>query len=476
MSGAYVRAIQDALGGFLSLLVKLALPLSILFGLAIVAASLAYLLRKDDTRDSMLAVQRACAKLAGLCLMGLVFVVCWAALTQARAVVVDAFEWQDAAEEVANPTEDAPPVTQYGPSVAILKESIFTRTIALPFDIGKRIESEGVQLLSQYLPESGSTNVLDQSEKLEKKGNGFFLTRQVKRMDESPIPFQQSNVSAKFESLGNRAYSVAFKASYSFKNPEAEPRTVRFTFAPPEAGTVGDMRLSVDGKMLELDDHGNYSWSGTMQPFVSKTAEVGYKVVGSKTWSYDVGSRRRRVEEFHLAVQSPLPLKFVRGSIQPTSSNQNPEWKLADVVTNQRVALSFPSDRVGRETFLQTIAMLPAAMALFSVGLLVAGWRCGGRMEPVRNAMAIVIFAFGLAGSSVLANYIGNVPGVLVSFVLGIVGSFAVAGGRSLMASIPAAMFAAAFLSPEHTGLIVVFLVLATLAGYALAFPKPKAA
>jgi hypothetical protein len=474
MSGAYVRAVQDALGGFVSLLVKLALPLSILFGLAIVSASIAYLMRKDEASDSLIAIQRACARLAGFCLMGLVFVVCWAALSQARAVATDAFEWQDAAEEVANPTEDAPPVTQYGPAVAILKESIFTRTIALPFDIGKRIEEEGVQLLSQYLPESGSTDVLDQSEKLEKKGNGFFLTRQVKRMEEAPIPFQKSSVSARFDSLGSRAYSVAFKGSYAFKNPEAEPRVVRFTFAPPEAGTVGDMQLSVDGRTLELDDQGNYSWSGTMQPNEAKTATVGYKVVGSKTWSYDVGSRRRRVEDFHLSVQSPLPLKYVRGSIQPTASGQNPEWKLADVVTNQRVALSFPSDRIGRETYLQTIAMLPAAMALFAFGLLVVGWRAGATVEPIRNAIAIVLFSFGLAGASVLANYLGSIAGVFVSFGLGIFGAFGIAGGRSLMASVPAAFFAAAFLSAEHTGLIIVLLALASLASYAFLLPKEQ--
>ena len=111
-------------------------------------------------------------------------------------------------------------------------------------------------------------------------------------------------------------------------------QTVRFTFSPPEAGTIGDLKLEVDGQVVGMASDGNYEWSGTLQPNESKTAKVAYDVVGSKTWSYDVGSRRRQVEDFQLSVQSPSALKFVRGSIQPTVAGQNPSWKLSNVVSH----------------------------------------------------------------------------------------------------------------------------------------------
>ena len=47
MSGAYVSAIQHALGGFLNLLVRLALPLAILVGLAMLALTIGYYLRRE---------------------------------------------------------------------------------------------------------------------------------------------------------------------------------------------------------------------------------------------------------------------------------------------------------------------------------------------------------------------------------------------------------------------------------------------
>ncbi len=475
MSGAYIRAIQNALGSFLSLVVKLALPLAIVFGLALVAAAVAYLFRKDESKESLDVLRRSVGRLAGFGLVGLMFVVCWAALSQARAIAVDAFNWKDAAEEVANPTEDAPSVRQFGPVAAILKDNTFTRTIALPVDIGKRIQDEGVELLAPYLQESSATELLGQAERLELKGSRYFLTREVKRKEEAPIAFQISKVSATFKDLGDRAYSMHFEGAYGFKNPDNVVQTVRFTFSPPEAGTIGDLKLEVDGQVVGMASDGNYEWSGTLQPNESKTAKVAYDVVGSKTWSYDVGSRRRQVEDFQLSVQSPSALKFVRGSIQPTVAGQNPRWKLSNVVTNQQVAISFPSDQIGRETFLQTIAMLPAAMALFALGLTIVSWRCGFRIDPVRHAVSIGLFTFGLAGASVMANYLGNIGGVLASFAFGIGASAALLGKKGLLASIPAALFAASFLSAEHTGLLVVVLALATMAAYWLLGGKASA-
>src|SRR5215212_7016141 len=103
MSGAYVRAIQDSLAGFLNLLVRLALPLAILFGLAIVALALGFYLRRDTTEDSLPVFKKALGRLAGFALVSLTFVVCWSALRQTRPVTVDAFRWRDQSQEVSNP-------------------------------------------------------------------------------------------------------------------------------------------------------------------------------------------------------------------------------------------------------------------------------------------------------------------------------------------------------------------------------------
>ena len=472
MSGAYVRAIQDSLGGFLNLLIRLALPLAILFGLAILALAIGYYLRRDSAAETMPLLKKAMSRLAGIALVGLTFVVCWAALSQTRMVTVGALQWKDDAEEVANPTEDAPAISQYGPVAAIIREKTFVRTITLPLDIGKRIEEVGVQVLSQYLPDSSSQNVLDQQDKLEQKGNGYFLTRQVKRMEEVPVGFQKTEVGAKFAPLGRRAYQLDFQGSYTFRNPNPEPANLRFTFPLPREGTISGVKAAVSGDNVPQSEDGDYIWEGTVGAGESRTATVAYGVVGSKVWRYDVGSRRRPVADFHLQVQSPEKVKFVRGSLQPTESGTNPVWKLSNVMTNQGIAVSFPSDQVGRETFVQTMAMLPAALAIFALGLLLVGWRLKLNVEPVRHAVSILLFAFGLGSAAVLANYLGSIPGVIVALVAGVAAVAAVLGPRSVFAGLPAAMFAGAFLSPEHTGIIVLLTALATGIAYVVTSNK----
>ncbi|HJP83190.1 MAG TPA: hypothetical protein VJ835_06750 [Fimbriimonadaceae bacterium] len=465
MSGAYVHAIQNSLSGFLNLLIRLSLPLAILFGLGIVALSVTYYIRRDSAEDGIQVLRAGFAKLAGLAFVGLAFVVCWSALSQTRKVTVDALNWKDASEEVANPTEDAPSIDQYGPVAAILEEKTFTRTIALPLEIGQRIEAEGVQVLSQYLPDTSATNVIDQADKLEKKGNGYFLTRQVKRMDETTVPFQNTTVKVAFANKGNRAYQSQFEGRFTFKNPRSEPANLRFTFPVPSSGTMSDLKLTVgDTVVSQPDDQGSFQWSGTVGPGESKTATVTYAAVGSRTWRYNVGSQRRAVEQFKLDAQAPMPLKFLRGSLQPSNSGSNPSWQLSNVVTSQAVAISFPSDKVGRETFVQTMAMLPAALALFLVGCWLISWRTGAWPETTVFAVGIFLFAFGLGGSSIFAQYLGSVAGVGLSLAIGC-GAVALAMGKKyLLAALPAALFAAAFLSPEHTGLIVAIVVAAWLA------------
>ncbi len=460
-----MRAIQDSLAGFLSLFIRLALPLAILLGLALIALTVGNFLRKDSAEDAMPLLKCGLQRMAGFALVGLTFTVCWAALSQTRGITVEALRWKDAAEAVSNPTEDAPPVFQSGPIAAEIKEGTFTKTIALPTNIAQQMESQGVQAISQYIPETMATNVLDQSEKLEKKGNGYFYTRTIKRLEENPVPFQKTKVEAQFKGIGGRAYDLQFKGSYAFRNPAQAPAKIRFSFPLPQTGTVQNLKVLVGTtEISQPAPRGNYEWSGELLPGESREAIVSYSLVGARNWNYDVGSQRRPVEDFSLSVSSTGPLKHMRGSLQPSQGGNNPNWILKNVVTNQQVSISFPSDAVGRETFIQTMAMLPAALAAFIVGIWLVVWRLKLKVEPGQLAVAIGIFAFGLGGAVILANYLGTYLGVVTSLVIGLLGVSAVMGARSLLASVPAALFAAAFLSPEHTGLIIGITALASLA------------
>ena len=89
-------------------------------------------------------------------------------------------------------------------------------------------------------------------------------------------------------------------------------------------------------------------------------------------------------------------------------------------------------------------------------------------------ALAIALFAFGLGGSAVLADYLGPLFGIIASLTAGCVAVALVLGPRSLLASAPAALFVAAFMSPEHTGLIVAAVFLAAVAAHFLTGTRDK--
>ena len=465
MSETYVKAIQDSLSGILNLFIRLALPLSILMGLSVVGLVIVFFMRREATVDGMSVLREGAARAFGMAIVGVAFVICWAALKQTRGIAVEALRWRDASEAVANPTSDAPPISQSGPVVAEIRERTYTKTINLPPSIGEQLKLEGVQALRPYLPDSTSPGVLGQTDKLEQRGNLYTLTRQVTQNEEFPISFQKSSVGAKFKRLGGRAYELDFSASYEFKNPEPRPAPIRFSLPLPPAGTIDGLKVSVGADQIQQPaPSGNLEWSGTMAAGESRTAVVSFKVTGSKTWSYDIGSQRRRVEQFSLQVEPGGSVKFIRGSLQPTQPGSNPLWTLSNVVTNQRVELSFPTDAVARESYVQTLAMLPAGLAIFLFGMWLVSWRTGQFKEPILMALGVVLFAFGLGGTSILSSYFGPNLGVAISLAAGCAGVACVLGARSLAASVPAALFVAAFMSAENTGAIVAVVFLASVA------------
>lgn len=77
-------------------------------------------------------------------------------------------------------------------------------------------------------------------------------------------------------------------------------------------------------------------------------------------------------------------------------------------------------------------------------------------------AAAVATFAIALGASVVLANYVGQLAGLLIGPILGTVGAVAILGKQYWVAALPAAVLPAAFLSAEHTGLLVLLVLLAT--------------
>lgn len=465
----YTQAVAQALQGLLTLFTRLAMPLAILLGLATVAVGLTVALQRDSIRLTQADWGRYRTSLAGILGVVLVLVAGWTCLHTAFNLAQQDIQWRESAEATANPVPDAPAVTQFEPTVAVLAEHTYQRTLTLPPDFLQRIGTDSVGALAPYLTDPSASNVLRLVDTFRRSGHDVVFTRQMTRLDEEPVPFATSQVHVTFRRLAGRAYDADFEGRYLFQNPRPQDITARFLFPLPNDNTIRNLNVTVGGHVVtEPNASGEYEWRSVMHSGEQWEAVVRYHVIGARTWQYGLGSRRGRVQTFRLSATTGGAVTFLRGSLQPTGSSRDTlRWDLTNVVTTQRIGLAFPPDIERREAYLQALSALPASLILFLVGALAVAWRFRTPLRPGAIAAALALFLLGLWSAPVLANYLGAPAGLLLMPLAGAFGASRVLGRRSLLAAIPAALLPATFLSPTHSGLLVLILTLATLGALA---------
>lgn len=463
----YIDAVSRALGGLVNLFTRLALPAAVCLGLLAVAAAVILAFQRDSVWLQKIPWRRVLSNLIGCTVVWLFLAAGWAILKTVQPLAREDIQWRESAEATANPVPDAPPVAQYGPALGAVAERTYTRTLTLPPDFLQRIGTQGVGALAPYLSDPSAENVIRLVDTFRRSGQDVVFTRQVTRLDEEPIPFTASQVRLRFRRLTGRAYDAEFEGRYVFLNAKSEPIRARFVFPLPGGSTIRDLNVSVGGQAItEPNTSGAYEWTGQMGPGERREAVARYRVIGARTWHYDLGSQRRRVQQFRLDAAAGGPVTFLRGSLQPTvSQNGALRWELTNVVTAQQVGIAFPPDVEGQEAYLQALSALPVSLVLFLVGMLAVGLRYRLKLSPGFLAAGLVLFAFGLGAASILANYLGFVAAILLGPLVGALLVSQALGRRTLLAALPAALLPATFLSPQHSGLLLLILGALTVAG-----------
>ncbi len=474
----YTQSVVHAYEGVLTLFIRLAMPLAVLFGLAAVAVGLMLALQQDGVGLKEANWRKYGAAGFGTLGILLVLVAGWTCLHTALALAQQDIQWREAAEATANPIPDAPAVTQFEPTVAVLAEHTYQRTLTLPPDFMQRIGTDGLGALSPYLTDPTANNVLRLVDTFRRSGKDVVFTRQMTRLDEEPAPFTTSQIRVTFRRLAGRAYDADFEGRYLFQNPHPQPVTVRFLFPLPNENTIRSLNVTVGGQAVtEPNPSGEYEWKRLMQPGEQWEAVVRYHVIGAKIWRYGLGSRRGKVQVFHLSAATGGPVTFLRGSLQPSTVGRDSlQWDLANVVTTQQIAIAFPPDIERREAYLQALSALPTSLILFLVGTLAVAWRFRAKLTPGGVMAALVLFTLGLWAAPVLANYVGAQAGVLLAPLAGAFGASRVLGRRSLLAALPSALLPATFLSPTHSGLLVLLLTIATLCALVVTLRSERSA
>lgn len=466
MISDYSGAVRAAMLDLLQLFFRLAMPLGILIGLAIIGFAAVYYRDPVAWRESAKARQSGIGKTVGYVGVAFVTYLGWSFLQQLQPVAQDKIDWQESAAATSKPLIEAPPIYQTGPAIAALTEKTYTRTLTLPPDFVNRIGAEGIGVLSPYLQDPTTENVLKLADTFRRSGQDVVFTREVTRLEEEPLPMAKSDIVANVKRLEGQAYELDFQATYTFTNPKAETIKGRFQFPVPQMGTMRELKVEVDGKLLpDPTDNGLSEWSGEINAGETKVAKVSYQVIGGSSWQYDMGSRRSRVVDFNLAANVNGEVRFQRNSMEPTSrQGSKVSWQLSNVITNEHVALAFPPDVVPRETFLQALGAMPVALIVFlGIALLLASLM-RLTLAPQELLVALAFLLVGFAASLIVANYLGFIAGILVTPLLGGFVGGLISRRPVFYASVTAAMVPATFLSAEHTGLLlIVVLVLVVL-------------
>ena len=377
--------------------------------------------------------------------------------------------WREGAVAVSDPLPSGAPISQVGPALAALGERTYTRTLKLPPEFLKQIGEDGLGVLAPYVTDPTAENVLRLRDKFRRSGREVVFTREATVSAEEPLSFSQAAVKVGFVPQGKRVYDSTFEANYSWSNPDKVARTIRFTFPLPAVGTLRDLRVTVDGKAVaQAENSQSYEWQEEMKPGQTHTASVAYRAVGARAWNYNLGSQRRRVQQFSLATTGLGDPRFARGGLLPTTRRGGAiGWNLDNVVTAQQIALVWPEDFSTR-LYLQAVSALPLALLLFVPCVLCLSFYRRQLPHPLRILVALAVFIVALGAATITTIYAGALVGLIAAPLLGAIAATAILGWRFGAVLVPLALFPATFLSKQNSGLMLVALFILSVAVAAL--------
>lgn len=480
-----LSVLNKALGGALAAVV----PVVVVLGVALLGLLLVALLDRERARRGLdWALARAPGALR------------WGALALALAVgalgLRLAYQAADLRLATAGPqafgartggvqgTQGAPTV-QPAPSVVLLEEQRYTRSLLLPKSVYTQLELGGgwENLLPYFQSYDAPPTVRDLREGFTQQRAGLLYTREVTLLRERPLSLDTSDIKAdlRFGASENAAYQATFTARYTFRNPEAEPRTLRFTFPLPYgSGTLSDFGLQVSGAGQRTDLlEGGARWEGVVPGGGVVEVRATYRNQGARAWSYQP-LRREGLRRFSLAVSTDRPARFSPQSLLPTATNpgrwlrseRSWNWQLSNVVTAQDVSLLFTGG-AARETLAKIGHFKPLSVLLLT--LLLLGWAWTRRLPtsflglPLTLAGAALGLSAGLMLGSVLGFYLPLGWAEALGCAVGAALALRVTGRAFTLPVLIAAATPLAFLSGGHAALL---LTLGLLACFVLLRPE----
>ena len=327
---------------------------------------------------------------------------------------------------------------------------------------------------------------------VEKDGAGRDTTRQVRRstVDWAPAPLQQTRANAALD-LEHRqkgllwydTYTVAFRGTYVFQNPDGEQRNMRVKFPfPAEHAIYDDFTILVNGVAAPRggDLTKEVETIAVVAPNATLTLDVTYRSRGLDDWRYGLAKTGMAdVRDFQLTVNTNVTdVDFPAGTMSPTARAASGKgwaltWQFTNLVTGQSIGVDLP-ERLNPGPLAARITFFaPVSLLFFLAVMVVLDVLSGDSLHPMNYVfISAAFFSFHL-----LLAYLVDQVSVHVAFVaaaavsVGLVASYlrAIGGLKARVGQAVAAQaiyliaFSYAFFFQGFTGLAVTIGAILTL-------------
>jgi hypothetical protein len=304
---------------------------------------------------------------------------------------------------------------------AILGSSVLART----GEFDGRLEQE-VQLLwggphrqtapDAWIERPGTDTQIEETKSADGKVTRREVTKPVIRR--VPVGVDSTRATADLDLEHRRkgllwyaTYTVAFKGTYTFRNPDAVARLMGVRLPlPAENALFDDFVFSVNGVPAALagDVSKEMVASVSVAPNAVVTLDVGYRSRGLGTWTYAFagigsGGGTARVRDFQLTVDTNVAdVDFAAGSMSPNQRTRTGEgwrmqWAFSNLLSGQTIGVTLP-ERLNPGPFAARVTFFaPVGLLFFLTVMVILGATAGPPLHPMHYwFIAAAFFAFHL--------------------------------------------------------------------------------
>jgi hypothetical protein len=261
------------------------------------------------------------------------------------------------------------------------------------------------------------------------------VKKKVNRRLDVPLASTRATVNLDLEHrrkglLWYATYTVFFKATYVFRNPDTGPRELHVHVPlPAQNALFDDFMFQVNGVPVNPagDVSAEVSTSVSVPADASVIVDVQYRSRGLRNWTYALASNgAAQVRDFQLTMQTDFrEIDFPAGAVSPSSKVETPEgwsltWNFTNLISGQTIGMELP-EKLNPGPFAARVTFFaPVSLLFFLTVMVIVGATKGPSLHPMHYwFIACAFFAFHL----LLAYLVDHVA---------VHGAFAIAAGVSL--------------------------------------------